>query len=296
MASQYVFNSPDLGSLVIVHRRREDDDLVDRNVPFNFTGKDWVFWETCLRRLAFGSRSNAVEALESGDEIYQGEKAYEFLLEVICGLHSPIKGETEVQGQFKAFMEQVEKGALKDLLLQAYADSKVVRDAHLRGLGSQSYGSITRRKIRECSSADIVGGGHLMREILPWLLKLKIPVRLHVRDPLKLSELKVRHPEIEIHSLSESPRQLGGVIIAAPIRGDALKKWAGEALNTAEMVLDFRAESARDPLTVRVPYLHLQIIFAEIEAIKGHVKAQVQKARSHIKEKVYASQNRRAQK
>ena len=85
--------------------------------------------------------------------------------------------------------------SIEPILTAAYADSKVVRDTHLRGLGSQSYGSITRRKIRECSRIDIVGGGHLMREVLPWLLKLKVPVCVHVREPQKMTELQARHRE-----------------------------------------------------------------------------------------------------
>jgi glutamyl-tRNA reductase len=291
MASQLVFSSSDLASFVIVHRRRSEE----RDVPFVFQATRWQFWETCLRRLAFGSADQAVESLQPGDEIYQGEKAYEFLLQIICGLHSPIKGETEVQGQFKTFFEAVPQGSLKALFRQAYADSKVVREAHLRGLGSQSYGSITRRKIRECSQVDIVGGGHLTREILPWLLKLNIPVRIHVREAEKLQELKARHPQIEVCSLHDHPKQLGGVIIAAPVKSHSLMRWAGEEILRAEMVLDFRAESANDPLALAVPYLQLQTIFAEIEAIKGRVIEQVEKAQNHIKEKVYASQDRRPQ-
>jgi glutamyl-tRNA reductase len=292
MASHLAFSNPDLGSFVIVHRRRSEE----RDIAFAFHNSSWSFWETCLRRLAFGTSDQAVESLEPGDEIYQGEKAYEFLLEVICGLHSPIKGETEVQGQFKAHLETVKTPALKSILTAAYADSKVVRDTHLRGLGSQSYGSITRKKIRECSRIDIVGGGHLMREVLPWLLKLKVPVRIHVREPQKMTELQARHPELSVSALSATPEKLGGVIIAAPMSSDALVKWAGEQLLQAEMILDFRAESNGDPLSVQAPYLHLQTIFAEIEAGKGRVLEQVEKAHNHIRERVNASQNRRAQK
>src|SRR5438046_10434818 len=72
-------------------------------------------WQTCLRRILFlNSNDNraAIEAAEGGKavpptvEVFRGQEAYRFLLEVICGLNSPIVGETAVMGQFKEFSLQ----------------------------------------------------------------------------------------------------------------------------------------------------------------------------------------------
>src|SRR5436190_7341524 len=69
-------------------------------------------WQTCLRRILFLNRNDScttIEAIENGElnlptvEIFRGREAYQFLLEVICGLNSPIVGETAVMGQFKEF-------------------------------------------------------------------------------------------------------------------------------------------------------------------------------------------------
>jgi hypothetical protein len=38
-------------------------------------------------------------------EVFRGQQAYRFLLEVICGLNSPIVGKTAVMGQFKEFLQ-----------------------------------------------------------------------------------------------------------------------------------------------------------------------------------------------
>ncbi len=318
MASQLAFNSSDIDSLissfVIVHRRRNAlsgnlaaNNLAGQPADFNFEFKQttWRFWETCVRRLAFGNADFAVETeMRPGDEIFQGLKAYEFLLEIICGLHSPVKGETEVQGQFKIFCETLENGWLKKLLKHAYAESKVVRDLHLRGLGSQSYGSITRRKVRECSQVDIVGGGHLLREILPWILKLDLKIRIFVRSPEKLADLPKRNQQVEVFSLSQRPEKLGALLLLAPLSSREIKIWAAEALDGSELILDFRGESAHDNLELveaigseaKSRYLPLKIIFDEIEAVKGRVDEQVAKAQNHIREKVYAPQNRLSQK
>ena len=72
-------------------------------------------WQTCLRRILFLNSSDnraVIEAAEVGKatpptvEVFRGEEAYRFLLEVICGLNSPIVGETAVMGQFKEFSLQ----------------------------------------------------------------------------------------------------------------------------------------------------------------------------------------------
>src|SRR5258708_36513750 len=67
-------------------------------------------WQTCLRRILFLNRfenSALIEAAENDSmfpgsmEIYRGRDAYGFLLEVICGLNSPLLGETQASEQIK---------------------------------------------------------------------------------------------------------------------------------------------------------------------------------------------------
>src|SRR5207253_8864098 len=69
-------------------------------------------WRTCLRRILFLNQvdnRSLIAAVESDQlspatlEIYRGFDAYRFLLEVICGLNSPLIGETAVMGQFREF-------------------------------------------------------------------------------------------------------------------------------------------------------------------------------------------------
>lgn len=175
--------------LKLYHQAGSDslDSFVDQgdSVPF-------FKWQTCLRSLVLAPNDFKEERLQGGGEWLEGESAYRRLLEIACGLHSPLIGETEVFGQFKeavqARIQLAEKSARRgtvDVLEVAFAatlrqwskalieDVKLVRQKHLLDLGSQSYGSLVRREVRGLRKPHIefLGSGQLANEILPWLLK-----------------------------------------------------------------------------------------------------------------------------
>src|SRR6187402_880925 len=106
-----------------------------------------VVWRTCLREIAFVANGSPVPAAV---DALQDEAASAHLLEVICGLGSPIVGETEVMSQFKAFAAGLtpEHAALRDMSERLLADARTVRARFLTGLGSRSYGSAVRRHIK----------------------------------------------------------------------------------------------------------------------------------------------------
>jgi glutamyl-tRNA reductase len=92
-----------IDQLVIVNLRHEARD----NVPALLIGLEW---HTCLRRILFLNSDDHREMLEmierdhgaAGVEIFRGQDAYRFLLEVICGLNSPIVAETAVMANSKS--------------------------------------------------------------------------------------------------------------------------------------------------------------------------------------------------
>ena len=63
---------------------------------------------TCLREVAFADDVMALSnAGDEGLRLVEGE-AYRMVLEILCGLQSPMIGETQVMGQFKAFLSTLE--------------------------------------------------------------------------------------------------------------------------------------------------------------------------------------------
>src|SRR5262245_7062896 len=116
-------------------------------------------WQTCLRRILFLNANEhraLIEAAEDENcsptvEVYRGQEAYRFLLEFLCGVNSPIVGETAVMGQFKEFLLHAKFSRtpwgsfLRDLSSNLMIDAKRIRHEHLQHLGSQSYGSLVRQ-------------------------------------------------------------------------------------------------------------------------------------------------------
>src|SRR2546430_17223167 len=135
-----------------------------------------VEWRTCLRRILFlNSRDNhdILETIETEGllpptvEIFRGQQAYAFLLEVICGLNSPIVGETAVMGQFKEFLLNAKfpktswGNFLRQLATNLMIDAKRVRARNLQGIGSQSYGSLVRQHVKGLPAVAVLGSGKL---------------------------------------------------------------------------------------------------------------------------------------
>jgi glutamyl-tRNA reductase len=273
--------------LVIIHRPRVNG--LDRAFSLS---SHWVEWETCIRRLAigfgdgFGEICSQIEkSLHPEDVIYKGTQAYNFLLEVVCGLQSPVKGETEVHGQFREVLGKIgPHHQLFKVLQSAHVDARRVRASHLQGLGSQSYGSFARKQVRGLNEVFILGAGHLTRELLPWLTKLDIPVTLVVRDTKKHISFESEYETVRVLDFSESIQFGSGsaLIIAAPVTSLEIFKWLSENDNQVEMVLDYRGESAHDPLLISARYFTLQDIFREIDSAKQKVDSGVEKARELI--------------
>jgi glutamyl-tRNA reductase len=268
--------------LVLIHRPKEAG-------AFNGLGPNWLVWQTCVRQLAIGFGPDFDVPAGLKDHKMCGAEAYQFLLEVVCGLHSPVKGETEVHGQFRQFVEQVEKTEKKhphlDVLKKINLDARQIRANHLQRLGSQSYGSLARKKLRGLNEAHIVGAGHLTREILPWLAKMPIDIFVYTRSVDKNQDLMSLYSQLQVSDYSSAPNASGasGLILSAPVSSGFLADWAQNRLENFSITLDYRAESKFDPLRLPNTYLHLEDIFREITDNKVRVEEEVEKAKKLIK-------------
>ena len=126
-------------------------------------------WRTCLREVLFAQSADTFEHT-AGSARLDG-RAYRLLLEILCGLQSPMIGETQVVAQFKAFLAALpqEHAWIRRTGQRLLADARQVRTAHLQGLGSRSYGSAVRRCIGPSETPVLIGTGKLATDILPYL-------------------------------------------------------------------------------------------------------------------------------
>lgn len=235
-----------------------------------------LVWRTCLRQVQFLNPGFTFGQPIAGGELYTGTQAHRFLVEVCAGLQSPLLGETEIFGQFKSFRDQnVWHSAWNSLLDAVEEDVKKIRRNFLTNLGSQSYGSLTRKHLPEGSPVVVVGSGRLAEDILPWLDKHDVTVL--ARSPEKVLGWKgkvISYGEID----SLPPK--ASWIIAAPVSNDALQMvWIAAKPGT---VLDFRGESRLENCPGDV-YLDLTTLFAELELIRASLATKREQALEAVK-------------
>ncbi len=220
-----------------------------------------LVWKTCLREIYFFDvHENLHVNLSSQDEVYFGLDAESFLAEVLCGLKSPLVGETEVFGQFKIWWKTLPQDSQFKQKFQSRIENlfslvKTVREKALCGHGSQSYGSLLRKNLVPGEAVDILGAGHLAQEILPWI-KNKSSHRIWCRNPEKSQEQFATDSVIPIdsHLLLSTV-----VVIAAPVSHQVLNRWLKEkGFSSYHKIFDFRSDSA-DFLPFIKPTLHLKL-------------------------------------
>jgi glutamyl-tRNA reductase len=237
--------------------------IVHRRKPSLFDAQGAPLWSTCLRHVAFVAPGFVHT---DADEVFAEQDAYKFLLEVVCGLQSPVWGETEVFGQFKEFSQQwVQTEPRRQTLVQKILnDAKAIRTQYLRHLGTQSYGGWVRKHLRS-PQVHVLGGGILTREILPYLQKLKVEIVLHVRSPGKIDFF-----DGPVMNIKDGKFTGGAVIVAAPLSAAEIASWLGHSVAPTQL-FDMRDDSATAPVQVSsaTQAFLLRDIFAQIEKTKA---------------------------
>jgi len=258
-------------------------------------------WQTCLRRIQFLNQNEnralidaaARQALTTGSiEIYRGRAAYEFLLEVICGLNSPLLGETAVMGQFREFCTHARfpntswGWFLRQFTANVLVDAKRVRHDHLQGIGSQSYGSLVRQHAKGMPTVAVLGAGKLAREILPWLIG-KTTARLFYRNWQHAKDLLKDYPEVQLAQYSNDDagweQEEIGLVIAAPIKAAEVESWVRSQSSTFSKCLDLRGEAETDPITLPIPVIKLSELFDALRTERQRLEGRLDAARAEIK-------------
>lgn len=285
----------------------EDILLVHRKSNRNFEARLEAFpvWKTCLRQIMFldeNEFSVVSDSLETDDVVLRGEHAFSLLLEILCGLHSPIVGETEVFGQFKNFVEtrkQVEDPLFADTrkwLNFIFSEVKKTRSEHLVGIGSQSYGSLIRKHSRDYESVTVCGSGQLALEILPWVAA-KSRMQLICRTPEKMTGFSDKYSHLSISNYAQAYIHGEVLVIAAPLEDHKILELMSRQDTRPLAVCDLRGEDNRlsELLAAQFPhvkYLSLQQFFAEIEETKKDTHSKVTALKNLLLEKAQAFMQR----
>lgn len=237
-------------SLSVIHFVKKEGSSFDESMIQHLESQS-IYFETCLRRIWIVNGSLGLDEnklLENSQlEILKDDEAYSFLLEVTCGLKSPIVGETEVFGQFKnqVVKKLSPKHPLSKVITSLVADTKNIRSQHLTNLGSSSYGSVARKYLMGFKSLDILGAGEFVQSLKPWVEKLDIHTNVYTRSPenytkiYETSKWSLRLLSEFSPTLSESPKAL---FICAPLD---LRSYD---LSAYDLVMDFRDMSQVDDL------------------------------------------------
>ena len=232
-------------------------------------------WKTCLRSILFLEPGHGTQAEQS----HQGFEAHRFLVEICSGLHSPLFGETEVFGQFKAFRQnKIWHPAWRSLLDAVEEDVRKIRRNHLLEIGPQSYGSLSRRHLPEKEPVLLIGAGRLALDLLPWIDGRQLTIAVRAPDRCEISS---ENPIISLDSIPNlEPMHW---LIAAPLSNEQILQFWKKT--PAKIVLDFRGESA---LAGNPPgckkYFALHNLFSELETVKDLQQQRRQAALAHTAE------------
>jgi glutamyl-tRNA reductase len=266
----------------------------------------WIFWKTCVREVAFGYEGSDPATrpfvVESSDQVFRGVAAYAFILEVISGLQSPLAGETEILGQFRALFQNFNFESLSwGAQLRAwvgfwFADAKLIRQNFLEGAGSQSYGSVVRRLARDRHGVSFLGAGLLVQEILPWVQKEHARVNVFARQPEKVRANLGERSTVQIKKWTPSARaedlrtDFSGevaevLVVAAPVPALLVNAVLSVA-SGVQLVIDLRGESGQDRISLppgsSMRLVELAQVFEQAEQSKKNLQEKIMQARQKV--------------
>lgn len=256
--------------MLVYHFRRSQNSDLDRHLaPLQN-----MRLATCQRALVFVSEDQEDLFLNQlpknlNSERLEGASMYQFLLEVICGLKSDLLGETEIQGQFKNFIKLELQNKDSDIhrwnstFQCLLSDAKEVRQNHLKDLGSSSYGSLTRKILKEMQQISVVGAGQLASEMEPWFgLKEVFFYSRKNQLPILSSKSKGPRASFPLSSLQER-KKIESLVVAANLSNRELAETL-KPISEIKIMLDWRGESALSMDEVKKLNIHNYYSFHQL--------------------------------
>lgn len=276
------------------------NQLVLNNFPTNhgleLSGETPVFTlKTCQRTLvlSYGANPMFTNSITQYNihEYYRGAEAYNYLLEIICGLKSKLVGENEIVSQFKlAFKEylEVDNRCNKLLLIleKLFKDAKEIRSKYLLGLCQKTYASIARKQMIQVRGAKeilVLGSGALAEDLINQYKK-KAKVFISARNSEKAQKLAHEHG-IEVIPWNNVETYKMFAFIANTIGFDGVllnnsffTDWSIKHSN--KLFIDLGSPSAIETsLDFESGVMRLDDIFKEGAVHENHKKQQIEKAK-----------------
>jgi glutamyl-tRNA reductase len=155
--------------------------------------------KTCQRLLvvSYGAQPATFVTSQSKSSqkplILNGADAYQYILEVLCGLQSQLLGENEIVAQFKTSLQLYNSGIHKNknltiILEKLLQDAKDIRTKYLSHIGQSTYASISKKLIgKSHDHVLIIGTGHLALDLLQ-SLKKTYKIYMCARNQSKLEQ------------------------------------------------------------------------------------------------------------
>lgn len=253
--------------------------IVHQSPPPESADHGALSWRTCLRDVTF-----LADSRRRPDALAE-EDAYTLLLEILCGLRSPMLGETQVMGQFKSFLASVpaEHGWVRRVGQQLLADAGAVREQHLRHLGSRSYGSAVRQRVGAHGHVAVIGTGKLASEVLCFVSGHGRTVDMWGRRDVAPFEMPggVTYRRLMDAPNSDPMTAPSVLVVAAPLCSLVIAGVAARYDNL-QLVIDLRGEPGGGAIDAPVPVVTLQDIFDEMEAARRRADAQCAEAKREI--------------
>jgi glutamyl-tRNA reductase len=241
-------------------------------------------WRTCLREIHF---LPAHRLSSSEPDVLTDADAYALLLEVVCGLRSPLIGETEVQAQFKEFLASID-GRQKWLLRvgqRVLGDAKRIRSRHLQGFGAHSYGRLAAPHLLGRRVA-VVGTGALAAQVIQSATE-ESTVDVWGRHAGRL--LPVRTHGLNFSLIADAPRcrrsrpEPTTLAVAAPVAAEPLNAIAS-CYTSLLNIVDLRSADQQTAIDHPAPVVSLADLLAEASRTGDDGGPRVRAARADIQD------------
>ncbi len=173
--------------------------LYNLNSKFN-RKKEYSFeLNTCQRSLLITTEE--LTDISQHYECYIGQKAYTYLLQVICGLQSRLIAENEIVGQFKEALTQYlalnnRNHEIVIALQKALQDQKYIRSNYLLGISQKTYAALSKKLIQnylDRSSKVLILGSGMLAEDLINQFKKQATLHLSARNLEVSQNLSKKH-------------------------------------------------------------------------------------------------------